>query len=61
MRINISDARLTPGERRFLRDIAGKLTDPAPRQQLPKGLKRSIEEAFGDDCGGWRDRWQVGK
>ena len=42
MRISLTDPRLTAGERRFLRDIAGKLIDTTPRQPLPPEYQRAM-------------------
>ena len=57
-KISLSDHRLSKGERRFLEQIATKLSEPTRGGPLPEGHARAIEEASGDDCGGWRDRWQ---
>jgi hypothetical protein len=58
MRISLTDPRLTAGERRFLRDIAGKLIDTTPRQPLPPEYQRAIDEVFGSCGEGDRHRWQ---
>ena len=58
MRISLNEQRLTAGERRVLRDIARKLTDTTPRQPLPEGYKRALDEAFGSCGEGETDRWQ---
>jgi hypothetical protein len=58
MQLDLNDPRLTRSERRLLEALADKLR-PTLRQPLPEGHARAIEEAFGDDCGGWRDRWQA--
>jgi len=57
MRISLTDPRLSHGERRFLRDVAEKLKQ-SPRQPLPEGYRRAINEAFGDCGEGETDRWQ---
>ena len=46
-RISLNDNRLTPGERRFLRDVADKLREPTRGGPLPEGHARAIQEAFG--------------
>ena len=58
MRISLTDPRLTAGERRFLRDIAGKLIDTTPRQPLPPEYQLAIDEVFGSCGEGDRHRWQ---
>ena len=60
MRISLSDPRLTRSERCYLEALAEKLK-PARGGLLPEGYAQAIEEAFGDECGGWRDRWQPTK
>ena len=55
--VSLSDPRLTAGERRFLRDIAGKLIGTTPRQPLPPEYQRAIDEVFGVPAKD-RDRWQ---
>jgi len=57
MRIELTDPRLTRSERRYLEALAEKLR-PTPRQPLPEGYKRALEEAFGSCGEGETDRWQ---
>ena len=54
---SLTDPRLTRGERRYLEALGQKLK-PAPRQPLPEGYKRALDEAFGSCGEGERDRWQ---
>ena len=56
----IDDPRLTVSERKQLREIALRLQadHPKPRQPLPEGYRRAIEEVFGTCGEGERDRWQ---
>jgi hypothetical protein len=56
MRIEIDEKRLSPGERRFLRDIMAK-TRPT-RPDLPPGYAEELERVYGD-CPAPVDRWQV--
>jgi hypothetical protein len=57
MRVSLNDPRLSPTERQVLRNVAEKLRQP-PRQPLPEGYKRALDEAFGSCGEGETDRWQ---
>lgn len=56
MRVNLNDPRLSPTERMVLQRVHDKLS--APRQPLPEGYKRALDEVFGSCGEGDRDRWQ---
>ena len=49
--------RLTRSERRYLEALAEKLRQ-MPRQPLPEGYERALDEVFGDCGGELVDRWQ---
>lgn len=58
MRLDLNDPRLTRSERRYLEALAEKLK-PQPRQRLPEGYRKALEETFGDCGEGDQDRWQA--
>ena len=47
MRISLTDPRLTAGERRFLRDIAGKLIDTTPRHPCRLNISARLMRCLG--------------
>ena len=57
MSLDLNDPRLTRSERRYLEALAEKLR-PTPRQPLPEGYRKALEETVGDCGEGERDRWQ---